>query len=207
MSNTQLIQTRSTVIRAAGWNTAVFCPTQGQTYQVTINSHSSPWSEGPWVALIRHDCHPRFWSVVSERRSYPNHPTELSLCFLFSWCHQIPQHGASQNPTGSKPVLMCTPPPSPLAHSLFFYCPRVSLFNQTETAPGDHQDHQQRPLRLRHLPALPEHVLGCCDGPRQGTFRGGTYFAWPTCSTTSFTFFLITFFHYCIAASPLPHLA
>ena len=133
-------------------------------------------------------------------------------CMVYGvWCMV---HGASQNPTGSKSALMrlcvCVmrahysrgvyPPPPSLAHFLFFRWQRLTFSTETETAPGD-QDNRQCPLRLRYLPALPEHVLGRCNGPRQGTFRGGTHFARPTSSTASFIYCFYFFFN---IVSPLP---
>ena len=92
---------------------------------------------------MRRDCHPRFWSAASERRSHPNRSGNKVCIFSSSgatrsrsmvhgaWCMV---HGASQNPTDSKPVLMrlcvCVlrayysrgvyPPPPPSPISFFF---------------------------------------------------------------------------------------
>ena len=126
-----------------------------------------------------------------------------------AWCMVLHRTRQTQSPFLCVCVCVCCVritrvaciPPPPLAHFLFFRWQRLTFSNETETVPGDHQDHRQRPLRLRHLPALPEHVLGRCNGPRQGTFRGGTHFARPTSSTTSFTYFYYFFFN---IVSPLP---
>ena len=96
----------------------------------------------------------------------------------------------------------CTPPPSRPFPFFSLATPYFLKWNGNRTRGSSRPP--QRPLRLRHLPAVPEHVLGRCDGPRQRTFRGGTYFSRPTCSTTSFTYFYyVSSLLYCRSPPPL----